>query len=51
VGAVLGVGLARGIGALNLGVIGKIFMSWLITLPAGAALAVLYFTILQVIFT
>src|SRR5690606_16726068 len=28
VGAVLGVGLARGIGALNLGVIGNIFMSW-----------------------
>ena len=37
VGAVLGVGLARGIGALNLGVIGKIFMSWLVTLPVGAA--------------
>jgi PiT family inorganic phosphate transporter len=50
VGAVLGVGLARGIGALNLGVIGKIFMSWLITLPVGAALAVLYFTILRAIF-
>ncbi len=43
VGAVLGVGLARGIGALNLGVIGGIFASWLITLPAGAGLSILFF--------
>lgn len=50
VGAVLGVGLARGIGALNLGVIGKIFMSWLITLPVGAALAIVFFYILRGIF-
>jgi PiT family inorganic phosphate transporter len=50
VGAVLGVGLARGIGALNLSVIGKIFMSWLITLPVGAALAIVFFYILRGIF-
>ncbi|MDP2748059.1 inorganic phosphate transporter [Pseudomonas sp.] len=50
VGAVLGVGLARGIGALNLGVIGKIFMSWLITLPVGAALSIFFFYILRGIF-
>ncbi len=50
VGAVLGVGLARGIGALNLGVIGRIFMSWLITLPVGAALAIVFFFILRGIF-
>lgn len=50
VGAILGVGLARGIGALNLGVIGKIFMSWLITLPVGAALSVIFFFILRAIF-
>ncbi|WP_341304250.1 inorganic phosphate transporter [Pseudomonas sp. TMP25] len=50
VGAVLGVGLARGIGALNLGVIGKIFMSWLITLPIGAALSIFFFFILRGIF-
>lgn len=43
VGAVLGVGLARGIAALNLRVVGTIFMSWVITLPAGAALAILFF--------
>ncbi|HEY8330540.1 MAG TPA: inorganic phosphate transporter [Pseudomonas sp.] len=50
VGAVLGIGMARGIGALNLGVIGKIFMSWIITLPAGAILAIIFFTILKAIF-
>jgi PiT family inorganic phosphate transporter len=43
VGAVLGVGLARGIAALNLRVIGSIFASWLVTLPAGAGLAILFF--------
>jgi len=47
VGAVLGVGLARGIAALNLKVIGMIFMSWLITLPAGAGLAILFFFIFK----
>jgi len=50
VGAVLGVGIARGIGALNLGVIGKIFMSWLITLPVGAGLSILFFLTLRTIF-
>ena len=43
VGAVLGVGMARGIAALNLRVIGVIFGSWLITLPAGAGLAIIFF--------
>ncbi|MCA8865739.1 MULTISPECIES: inorganic phosphate transporter [unclassified Halomonas] len=43
VGAVLGVGLARGMAALNLRVIGTIAASWLITLPAGAGLAILFF--------
>ncbi|HDZ56470.1 MAG TPA: inorganic phosphate transporter [Pseudomonas xinjiangensis] len=50
VGAVLGVGLARGIGALNLRVIGTIFSSWIITLPAGAGLAIVYFFIFSAIF-
>jgi PiT family inorganic phosphate transporter len=50
VGAVLGVGLARGIGALNLRVIGGIFASWIITLPAGAALSILFFYFLKGIF-
>ncbi|MFT5426122.1 MAG: PiT family inorganic phosphate transporter [Gammaproteobacteria bacterium] len=47
VGAVLGVGMARGISALNLRVIGSIFMSWIITLPAGAILSITFFYILQ----
>lgn len=51
VGAVLGVGLARGIGALNLRVISGIFASWLITLPAGAGLSILYFYFLKGVFS
>ncbi|KGE04809.1 inorganic phosphate transporter [Pseudohaliea rubra] len=50
VGAVLGVGLARGIAAIDLRVIGSIFLSWIITLPAGAILAIIYFFILRSIF-
>lgn len=50
VGAILGVGLARGIAALNLGVIGSIVMSWLITLPAGAVLAILFFFLFRTVF-
>ena len=49
VGAVLGIGLARGISALNLRVIGMIFMSWIITLPAGAILAIIFFYIIKAI--
>jgi PiT family inorganic phosphate transporter len=51
VGAVLGVGFARGIAALNLRVVGNIFMSWLITLPAGAGLAIVFFFIFKWIFS
>lgn len=51
VGAVLGVGLARGIGALNLGVVRTVFMSWIVTLPAGAILAIIFFFILKGIFS
>ena len=50
VGAVFGVGLARGIGALNLQVIGTIFLSWLVTLPAGALLAIVFFYIFRTFF-
>lgn len=45
VGAVMGVGLARGFAALDLRVIGSIFVSWVITLPVGGLLsAFLFFT-------
>ncbi len=50
VGAVLGVGLARGMGALNLRVVRDIFISWVVTVPAGAILAIIFFYILKGIF-
>lgn len=50
VGAVLGVGLARGIGALDLRVVLNIVISWLVTLPAGAIMAMLIFFTLKGIF-
>lgn len=50
VGAILGVGLARGIAALNLRVVRNIFMSWIVTVPAGAILAIIFFYIIQAIF-
>lgn len=43
VGAVLGVGIARGIAAINLAVVRDIFLSWIITVPAGAVLAIIFF--------
>lgn len=50
VGAVLGVGLAKGISALNLGVVGRIILSWLITLPVGAVLSIIFFFTFRAIF-
>lgn len=51
VGAVLGVGLARGIASLDLGVVRTIFLSWIVTLPAGAILAIVFFFMLKGIFS
>jgi len=50
VGAILGVGMARGIGALNLRVVRNIMLSWLVTLPAGGVLAIVFFFLLKAIF-
>lgn len=47
VGAILGVGLARGIDALNMDVIRSIIMSWVVTLPAGGILAISLFYLLD----
>ena len=47
VGAVLGVGLARGIDAIDLSVVGRILVSWVVTIPAGAGLAILFFFVLK----
>ncbi len=50
VGAVLGVGMARGIAALNMGVLKNIAVSWIVTLPAGAFLSMMFFFMLKGIF-
>lgn len=50
VGAVLGVGMARGIAALNLGVVRNIVISWIVTLPIGAGLSIIFFYILKAAF-
>jgi PiT family inorganic phosphate transporter len=47
VGSVIGVGLARGIAALNLRVILSIVNSWLITIPATAVVTVLIYLVLK----
>ena len=49
VGAVLGVGMARGISAINLSVVGRIFVSWIVTIPAGAILTIVFFYLLRFI--
>ncbi|MCU7917809.1 MAG: inorganic phosphate transporter [Candidatus Thiodiazotropha sp. (ex Dulcina madagascariensis)] len=51
VGCVMGVGLARGVGAIDLRVIGNIVVSWAITLPAGGILAAIFFFTLKGIFS
>ncbi len=51
VGAVIGVGLARGVGAIDLRVIGGIIVSWVVTLPASGILAALVFFMLKGMFS
>ena len=51
VGAVLGVGLARGMGALNFKMVGQIFASWVVTLPAGAGLSIIFFFLFKGMFS
>ncbi|MDA0953668.1 MAG: inorganic phosphate transporter [Proteobacteria bacterium] len=51
VGAVLGVGIARGIGSIDLRVVGSIFASWLVTLPAGAGLSIVFFFFFKGVFS
>jgi len=50
VGAVMGVGIARGIGAIDLKVIGGIVLSWFVTVPAGALMAAIFYYVLRGIF-
>jgi inorganic phosphate transporter, PiT family len=51
VGAVLGVGLARGISALNLRTLRDIVLSWVITLPSSAIVCILIFYVVRAIFS
>lgn len=50
VGAIMGVGLARGYGAIDMGVVRRIFASWLVTLPISALLSAGIFMILRKLF-
>jgi PiT family inorganic phosphate transporter len=50
VGAILGIGLARGIEHINLRMIRDIAISWIVTVPVGAILAVIFYYILRMIF-
>lgn len=50
VGAVIGVGLARGISAIDLRVISSIVVAWVVTLPAGGLLAMFFYFVLHSIF-
>ena len=47
VGAVMGVGFARGFGAIDLRVIRKIFASWLVTIPVSASLAAVIYLLMS----
>jgi len=49
VGAILGVGLAMGRESLNYRQISSIFASWLVTLPAGAILSIMFFFLFKAI--
>jgi len=49
VGAVIGVGLARGLEAVDLSVIKKIVVSWVITLPVAAGTSIGIFLLLRII--
>ena len=51
VGAVFGVGLARGIASLNLSVVRNIIISWFVTVPVGAIFAIIIFYVLRAVFS
>jgi len=48
VGSVIGVGFARGLPTLNLGIIQEIVISWLATVPFTAVLSAILFKILLI---
>ena len=50
VGAIIGIGLARGLGGINRAITKKIFNSWIITVPAAALLCMLLFVLGRALF-
>ncbi|MFQ5722224.1 MAG: inorganic phosphate transporter, partial [Candidatus Aminicenantales bacterium] len=50
VGNIIGVGLARGISAINISVIKKIFSAWIISLPAAGLFSIIIYFILKLLF-
>ncbi|MBS3818139.1 inorganic phosphate transporter [bacterium] len=50
IGNIMGVGLARGISALNLNVIKRIFTAWVISVPAAGVFSIIIYFILIFIF-
>lgn len=51
VGSVLGVGLARGLSALNLRTLKEIVLSWIITIPASAIACIVIFYLVRALFS
>ncbi|MCY3713269.1 MAG: inorganic phosphate transporter [Gemmatimonadetes bacterium] len=49
VGGVMGVGLAQGVKALDMSILGRIAASWIITVPVGALLAIVFFYVFRAI--
>ena len=47
VGGVMGIGLARGVEAVNFSIVFKIMLYWILTVPAAAATSMVIFKILQ----
>jgi PiT family inorganic phosphate transporter len=51
VGAVVGVGLARGMAAVDFRLVGKIFLYWVVTLPVSALSCMIFYKILSAVFS
>ena len=49
VGGVMGVGLAQGVKALDLSTLGRIATSWIVTVPVGALLSIVFFFLFKLI--
>jgi PiT family inorganic phosphate transporter len=50
VGAIIGVGLARGITAIDRKIVGSIFTSWIVTIPIAALLTIVFYLLGKLLF-